>query len=66
MRSDYRPSNRAWSAQDISDLRQCEARGITLDSAAVLLNRDLLDVAKKAAELGVILQPAYRVFPPKI
>jgi hypothetical protein len=60
--SDYRPSNRAWSAQDISDLRQCETRGITLDGAAVLLNRDLLDVAKKAVELGVTLQPAYRVF----
>ena len=53
-------SNKDWSDIDLSDLKQCAKSGITLDGAAVLLGRDLIDVAKKAEELGLRLPPASR------
>jgi len=49
-----------WSELDIADLKNCAQRGITLEGAATLLGRDLLDVAKKAEEFGLTLQLAGR------
>jgi hypothetical protein len=54
-----------WSDVDLSDLRNCADRGITLEGAAVLLGRDLLEVAQKAEELRVKLPLAPRAAPPE-
>ncbi len=40
-----------WSEVDFSDLKAAAKQGITLEGAAVLLGRDLLEVARKAEEL---------------
>ena len=37
-----------WSALDVADLKSCAERGITLEGAATVLSRDLLEVARKA------------------
>lgn len=58
-------SSKDWSENDLSDLKHCAKAGITLDGAAVLLGRDLLDVAKKAEELGLRLPPASRLILPR-
>lgn len=52
--------NKVWSELDIADLKNCAQRGITLEGAATLLGRDLLEVAQKAEEIGVSLQLASR------
>jgi hypothetical protein len=49
-----------WSDLDIADLRNCAQRGITLEGAATLLGRDLLEVAQKAEEIGLTLPLASR------
>jgi hypothetical protein len=52
--------SKSWSELDIDDLKNCARRGITLEGAATLLGRDLLDVAQKAEALGLTLQLAGR------
>jgi hypothetical protein len=51
---------KGWSQDDISDLKQCAARGITIEAAVVLLDRSLLEISQKAAEMGLSLQFASR------
>ena len=48
----------AWSALEVSDLKNCAKLGITLEGSATLLNRPTQVVTKKAEELGVVLKPA--------
>ena len=54
-----------WSEIDLSDLKSCAKQGITLEGAAVLLGRDLLEVAEKAEELHLKLPLATRVVLPR-
>ena len=54
-----------WSEIDLSDLKSCAKQGITLEGAAVLLGRDLLEVAQKAEELRLKLPLATRVVLPR-
>ena len=54
-----------WSEVDLSDLKSCAKQGITLEGAAVLLGRDLLEVARKAEELRLTLPLATRVIVPR-
>lgn len=49
-----------WSKDDISDLKNCAARGITLEGAVILLGRSLLEISQKAAEIGLNLPFASR------
>jgi hypothetical protein len=56
---------RDWSELDVSDLKNCAKRGITLEGAATLLGRDLLEVARKAEEIGLALQLANREYLPR-
>lgn len=58
-------SGRDWSEVDLSDLKNCVKQGITLEGAAVLLDRDLLEVARKAEELRLTLPLATRVIVPR-
>ena len=52
--------SKEWSELDIADLKSCAQRGITLEGAATLLGRDVLDVAQKAEQIGVALPLASR------
>ena len=54
-----------WSEVDLLDLKAAAKQGITLEGAAVLLGRDLLEVARKAEELRLTLPLATRVVPPR-
>jgi hypothetical protein len=54
-----------WTEIDLSDLKSCAKQGITLEGAAVLLGRDLLEVARKAEELRLNLPLATRVLSPR-
>ena len=54
-----------WSELDIADLKSCAERGITLEGAATLLGRDVLDVARKAEMLRLTLPPANRDYLPR-
>jgi len=51
---------RDWRGLDIADLKKCAEFGITLEGTAVILSRDILEVERKASELGLKLQPATR------
>jgi hypothetical protein len=54
-----------WSELDIADLRSCAERGITLEGAATVLGRDLLDVAQMAEKLRLTLPLASRDYLPR-
>jgi hypothetical protein len=56
---------RDWSELDIADLRNCAERGITLEGAATVLGRDVLDVAQMAEKLRLTLQRANRDYLPR-
>ena len=55
-----------WSQLELSDLRSCAERGLTLEGASAVLSRDVLDVARKAKELGITLLPADRGHLPRL
>jgi hypothetical protein len=54
-----------WTEVDLSDLKSCAKTGITLEGAAVLLGRDLLEVGQKAEELRLDLPLATTVIVPR-
>ena len=56
---------KAWSELDIADLKSCAERGITLEGAATVLGRDVLDVAQMAEKLRLTLQRANRDYLPR-
>jgi hypothetical protein len=45
--------NEPWSATDDEDLREAVSSGSSLDEVAAFLCRDPLDVAQRAAALGL-------------
>jgi hypothetical protein len=65
MSNQYVNDGKDWSELDIADLRGCAERGITLEGAATLLGRDLLDVAQMAEKLRLTLPFASRDYLPR-
>ncbi len=65
MSNQYVNDGKDWSELDIADLRNCAERGITLEGAATVLGRDVLDVAQMAEKLRLTLQRANRDYLPR-
>jgi hypothetical protein len=65
MSNQYVNDGKDWSELDIADLRSCAERSITLEGAATVLGRDVLDVAQMAEKLRLTLQRANRDYLPR-
>ena len=65
MSNQYVNDGKDWSELDIADLTNCAERGITLEGAATVLGRDVLDVAQMAEKLRLTLQRANRDYLPR-